>query len=366
MQSRLISSLAALAMIVVFSTSALAQTQKITDVLDREVEIPVKAKRILVGFYFEDVFAVGGADVYDRVIAISRQAWQGWRNFQWKSYVAAKPRINEIADVGEVDGGTFSFEKALAARPDVAILAAWQFNALKDNIGRLEAAGIPVVVLDYNAQTVKSHVKSTLALGAVLGQPDRAKRLADAYKKAVSDVVERVAKTSQRPKVHFELARKGADEPGFSWGNVMWGRLVEVAGGKNIAKDQVAKWGPVNPEFVLAQNPQVIFLAGSGWVGHDKAVLMGPSVDITDTHARMKPYTDRPGWSQLDAIKSGKVFAVYHGGTRTLYDFAFLQFLAKKLHPKAFADVDPQANLERYFQEFMPISLKGVYMTQLP
>ena len=175
-----------------------------------------------------------------------------------------------------------------------------------------------------------------------------------------------MSKISQRPKVHFELARKGADEPGFSWGNVMWGRLVEVAGGTNIAKDQVAKWGPVNPEFVLAQNPEVIFLAGSGWVGHDKAVLMGPTVELKQTHARMKPYAARPGWDQLDAIKSGKVFAVYHGGTRSLYDFAFLQFLAKKLHPEAFADMDPQANLEAYFKEFMPIPLNGAYMTKLP
>ena len=365
MHCRFICFFAVLILTFSLNSPAQAETIKITDALDREVEVPVKADKILVGFYFEDVFAVGGHDVYERVVAISRQAWEGWRNFQWKAYSAAVPRITELVDVGEVDGGTFSLEKALAARPDVAILAAWQFNTLGEIVGQMESAGIPVVVLDYNAQTVEKHVKSTLALGAVLGQPDRAKRLADNYEKAVTDVKARVAKTSFRPRVHFELARKGADEAGFSWGDVMWGRLVEVAGGKNIAKNQVADWGPLNPEFVLAQNPEVIFLAGAGWVGQDKAVLMGPLVKIADTRTRMKPYSERPGWSRLDAIKNGNLYAVYHGGTRSLYDFAFLQFLAKMLHPEEFADVDPQANLERYFSEFMPIQLDGVYMTQL-
>ncbi len=37
-----------------------ASTVTITDVLNRQVEVPAKAKRLLVGFYFEDVFVIGG------------------------------------------------------------------------------------------------------------------------------------------------------------------------------------------------------------------------------------------------------------------------------------------------------------------
>ena len=351
-----------------FTTGAFAssKTIKIKDVLEREVEVPVNAERILVGFYFEDVFAVGGPDVYDRVVAISREAWEGWRNFQWQAYVAAVPKINEIADVGEVDGGSFSLEKAVATKPEVAILAAWQFNALGDVVEQMEAAGIPVVVLDYNAQTVEKHVNSTLALGAVLGQTERAKELADNYKSSVEEVIKRVATTTERPNVHFELGRKGADEVGFSWGDVMWGKLVEVAGGTNIAKNEIAKWAPLNPEFVLAKNPEFIFLAGSGWVGKDKAIVMGPGVEVSKTHARMLPYKARPGWSEISAVKSGEISAVYHGGTRTLYDFAMLQFIAKTIHPKAFEDIDPMENLKQHFDKYMPIPLNGAYMTKLP
>lgn len=356
----------AVALLVVPTLSARAETTTLTDAAGREVTVPKSPERILLGFYFEDFFAVGGADAYDRVVGISREAWEGWRNLQWNAYVAAAPRIAELTDVGEVDGGTFSLETAVAIRPDVALLAAWQFNALGDTVARLEAAGIPVVVLDYNAQTVEKHVASTRALGLVLGAEARAETLAALYRDAVADVTARVAKVTERPKVYVELGRKGAGEVDNSYGNTMWGPIVETAGGTNIAREQVAKWGPLSPEYVLAQNPSHVVLAGSGWASRFEAVLMGPGVDSDTTHQRMHPYLGRAGWDGLDAVKAGNVHAVYHGGARTLYDFAFLQHIAKALHPEAFADVDPQANLDAFFAEFMPIQFTGTYMTKLP
>lgn len=345
---------------------ARAETITVTDALQRTVEVPAHAERILLGFYFEDFFAVGGPDAYDRVVAISRDTWEGWRGLQWKAYVAAVPQISTLTDVGEVESGTFSLESAIAAKPDLAILAAWQFDALGETAGRLEAAGIPVVVLDYNAQTVAKHVASTLALGAVLGQAERARALADQYAGAITEIARRLDGVTDRPKVYVELARKGAGEVDNTYGDTMWGRLIESAGGANIASGQIAKWGPLSPEYVLAQNPQVIFLAGSGWLGRDQAVLMGPGIEPAETHARMEPYLGRAGWDGLDAVMSRQIHAIYHGGARTLYDYTFLQYLAKSLHPELFGDLDPQANLDTFFRDYMPIRFSGTYMTKLP
>ncbi len=117
----------------------------------------------------------------------------------------AVPRIAEIADVGEVESGTFSLEAALATRSDVAIFAAWQYNAMGDAADRTDAAGVPVVVLDYNAQEVEKHV-----------------------------VLARVVRAEIKPRVYVELGRKGADEVDNSYGNTMWGKLVASAG--SVAK----------------------------------------------------------------------------------------------------------------------------------
>lgn len=344
---------------------AFADNITVTDALGRSVEVPENAERILLGFYYEDTFAVGGPDVYDRVVGISRDTWAGWRGLQWEAYVEAVPRIAEIADVGEVEAGSFSLEAALATQPDVAIFAAWQYDAMGEAAARLEDAGIPVVVLDYNAQEVEKHVVSTLALGAILGEKERAQALADNYATAYADVLARVAKAKDQPRVYIELGRKGADEVDNSYGNTMWGKLVAAAGGQNIADGQIAKWGPLSPEYVLAQNPEFVFLAGSGWLSRDKAVVMGPGVDAGLTHERMRPYLGRPGWDKIDAVAGNKIHALYHGGARTLYDFAFFQYIAKTLHPELFEDVDPQTNLDAFFETYMPIQFSGTYMTQL-
>ncbi len=367
MHSKFFAGLAACAVSLTMTvSSALAGTITVTDTLDRTVEVPDDAHRILLGFYFEDFYAIGGPDAYDKVVAISRPAWEGWRNSQWKAYVAVNPDLENLVDIGEVDAGTFSIETAIASKPDVAILAAWQYRALGDVVGKLEAAGIPVVVADYNAQTVEKHVASTLLIGKIVGQEARARELADHYAAAVADVSARVAKAGgDKPVVYVELGNKGAEEYGNSYGSGMWGGVIELAGGTNIAAGKVENWGPLNPEYVIASNPDAIFLAGSYWVNKPKAVLMGFGVDAAQTRERMQPYIERAGWAGMKAVQNGQVHAVYHGGARTLYDFAYLQYIAKVLYPDAFADVDPMANLEAYYAKYMPVSPKGTFMIKL-
>jgi len=367
MHSKIFAGLAACAVSLTMTVSfALAGTITVTDTLDRTVEVPDDANRILLGFYFEDFYAIGGPDAYDKVVAISRPAWEGWRNSQWNAYVANNPKIETLADIGEVDAGTFSIETAIASKPDLAILAAWQYRALGDVVGKLEAAGIPVVVADYNAQTVEKHVASTLLIGEIVGQKDRAKELADSYAAAVADVEARIAKAGgDKPAVYVELGNKGADEYGNSYGNGMWGGVIELAGGTNIAAGKVENWGPLNPEYVIASNPDAVFLAGSDWLSKPKAVVMGFGVGADLTRERMQPYTGRAGWAGMKAVQNGQVHAVYHGGARTLYDFAYLQYIAKVLYPEAFADVDPMANLMAHYAKYMPITPEGTFMVKL-
>ena len=342
---------------------AQAKTITVTDTLGRKVDVPASAKRILLGFYFEDFYAIGGKNAYDKVVAISKPAWRDWRYSQWQAYVAANPDIAKLVDVGEVDSGTFSIETAVSARPDVAIIAAWQYRGLGEGVAKLEASGIPVVVADYNAQTVEKHTISTIMIGKILGQENRARKLADEYANAVRDVEERVLKAGGEPKrVYIELGNKGAAEYGNSYSGHMWGGVINLAGGKNIALGKIAKWAPLNPEYVLASDPEAIFIAGSYWKNKKKAVLMGFGVKTEQTFERLSPYLSRPGWPNLTAVRDGEVHALYHGGARTLYDYTFLQYIAKVLYPEAFADIDPLKNHQRFYEAYLPIRTDGVFM----
>ena len=346
----------------VFTAPAFAEIT-VTDLKGREVTLAKPAERVLLGFYYEDFLAVVGPGAMDKVVALSTGPWRDWRPKQYEAYVAAIPAIADLPDVGETSGGTFSVEAAIAAKPDLAILAAWQFDALGESVAALEQAGIPVVVIDYNAQTLEKHLQSTRVLGAVMGAGYRAERLATAYEDAIADTLKRVEEAGgSDKKVYVELAKNGPSEVGNSYGNGMWGGVIDMVGGKNIAKGQVENWGPLSPEYVLAQQPDVVLLAGSEWVSSPAAVLVGFGADKALANARAGAYLGRAGWRDLPAVKNGEVYALYHGGTRTLSDYVYVQYLAKILYPEAFKDVDPAAELAGYYDAWLPIEAEGVFM----
>ncbi|MCB6178981.1 ABC transporter substrate-binding protein [Rhodobacter sp. Har01] len=338
----------------------------LTDLKGREVTLPETPDRVLLGFYYEDFIAITGPGGIDKVVAISRGPWAEWRPMQWEAYKAVFPQIDSLPDVGDTETSTFSVEAAIAAKPDVALLAAWQFDALGEGVAQLESAGIPVVVVDYNAQTLAAHLASTRVIGTLMGSEDRAERLATLYEAMITDTAARVAAAGDAPKkVYVELAKKGPAEIGNTYGNGMWAGVIDLVGGANIAKGQIENWGPLAPEYVLAEQPEVILLAGSEWMSAPEAVRVGFKADAADAQAKMAAYLTRPGWADLPAVKSGEVHAIYHGGARSLSDFVFARYLGKVLHPAAFADVDPQAELAAYYAEWLPIPLDGIFVQKL-
>lgn len=359
---RLIIRCAAFIALLFTANAALAEIV-VTDVKGREVHLAEPAKHVLLGFYYEDFIAVAGPGAIDKVAAVSLSPWRDWRPKQFEAYLKAFPQLANIPDVGDTETGDFSIEKAIAAKPDLVILAAWSYDALGESVKQFDAAGIPVVVIDYNAQTLEKHIQSTLVLGKVMGSEDRAEKLAALYKAAMDDTLKRVKEAGRSTKkVYVELAQKGPAEVGNSYGNGMWGTVIEMVGGINIARGQVENWGPLNPEYVLAKKPDVILLAGSEWLKKPAAVLVGFGADSALANERMGAYLTRPGWSDLPAVKSGEVHAIYHGGARTLSDFIYAQYIAKVLHPEAFKDVDPDAQIKAYYDAWLPIKADGIFV----
>lgn len=338
----------------------------LTDLKGRTVTLADTPDRVLLGFYYEDFIAITGPGGFDKVVAISRTPWAEWRPMQWEAYKAVYPQIETLADVGDTETSTFSVEAAIAAKPDVALLAGWQFDALGEGVAQLESAGIPVVVVDYNAQTLEAHLASTRVIGTLMGTEDRAEALAELYESKITDTMARVAAAGDTPKkVYVELAKKGPAEVGNSYGNGMWAEVIDLVGGANIAKGQVENWGPLAPEYVLAEQPEVILLAGSEWMSAPEAVRVGFKADAAAAQEKMAAYLTRAGWADLPAAQSGEIHAIYHGGARSLSDFVFARYLGKVLHPDAFADVDPQAELAAFYAEWLPIPLDGIFVQKL-
>ncbi|MEN5017966.1 ABC transporter substrate-binding protein [Erwinia sp. Eh17-17] len=348
------------------ATSASAKVQTLTDVIGREVKVDLPAKRVVLGFYFEDYMSVGGEKAYDSVVGISREAWEGWVPANWNMHVAHRPSLKNIPDVGEVEAQSFSVEKVLSLNPDLVILADWQFQALGQDVQRIEKQGIPIVVIDYNAQTVERHVASTRVLGTLTGQEARASEMAALYAGALKQVADRIAAAGKpQPKVYVEFGNKGPEEYSFTYGKNMWGSMATAAGGNNIATPFVEWWGPLNPEQVLASKPDAIFISGRENNKNPDALPMGQGVNEAEARAKLKGFEQRAGWNQLPAVKNGKVFGVYQGASRTLSDFAMVQYMAKQLYPELFKDIDPLANYLNFYKKYLPVTPKGTFVVSV-
>ncbi|WCE06908.1 ABC transporter substrate-binding protein [Pseudomonas sp. JBR1] len=341
---------------------AFAETRQVTDVLGRTVTIDAPAKRVVLGFHYGDYLAVGGEHAFDAVVGVSRGAWERKVPANWALNVAHRPSLATLPDVGETENNSFSVEKVLALKPDLVVLAAWQLQALDSEVKRLEQLGIPVVAIDYNAQTLERHLASTRLLGIITGQEARATELANFYAKVVEDIQTRIAAAHRpRPRVYAEFGNKGPAEYSFTYGRNMWGAMVTLAGGDNIAAPFIQWWGVMNPEQVLMAQPEVIFISGREDNSNPTALPMGPGVSADDARSHLRAFMQRPGWSNLPAIRDGRLYGVYQGASRSLEDFAMLQFIAKQLYPDLFQDVDPMANYREYYRRYMPIQPQGTF-----
>lgn len=350
-------------MLLLGALSAWAAPTTIEDVLGRKVSLELPAKRVLLGFYIEDYFAIGGDKSFDRLVGLSRGWFVKSRPAVWAQYTAARPTLRDVPDVGNVQDQSFSLEKALATKPDVVILADWQFKALASEIPRLEAAGIPVVVVDYNAQTLERHLASTKVLGQLTGEAVRAQRIADEYRQVVEMIQQRIAKAKlPRPRVYIELGDKGPAEHSYTYGKNMWGAMADLVGGDNVAAPFVKDWGPINPEQLLVTKPQVIFIAGYESVSSPDAMQMGVGVPAGEARRRLQGFAQRKGWSALPAVQDARLYGVYHGATRSLLDAAQLQFLAKALYPTLFADIHPEATYQDFYRHYLPIQPQGTFV----
>lgn len=340
---------------------------RLEDILGREVVLEKPAERVFLGFYFENFMAINGVDSLDKVVAMSKGEWKDFFYSQYMKYAESVPQIEQIKDTGSIYCGNFSMEYLIATRPDVAILAPFQYETLGANVDKLEDAGIAVVVVDYNAQTIEKHVASTMIIGKIMGNEEQAQKLADEYVAAVEDVKQRVAQAQEKPKrVYFELGNKEATIIGNSYGDYMWGSLIGLAGGENIALGKVKTYGPLSPEYILAKDPEVIFFAGLNWSKKDKGcVLMGFDVSDSETQDTLKAHTKRQGWDKLTAIKNNQVYCMDHAGLRSLYDYVYLQYMGKALYPEAFADMDPQTNHKEFYKKYLPVEPEGNFMAKL-
>ncbi|MBP6139041.1 MAG: ABC transporter substrate-binding protein [Brachymonas sp.] len=374
------SRVAAVALTATFAASvAMAQAAQksinVTDVTGRQVSVKAPAQKAIIawsgsGGPFMTMSALLGKDVHKHIAGWD-QGLSMHRRDMYDAYLKTVPELAKLPVVGSPDSDDFNMEKVLALTPDVAIFPVGMKETIDAGVGKkLQDAGIPVLFIDYHAETVENHTKSTLLMGQVFGKEARAKQLADMYAAKRKDIAARVAKAKAAgrvaPKVYVEGGSKGAAGYGHTYGKgFMWGGITEIAGGINVSANAVGKSsGPIAPEFVLQANPDIVVITGSFWPKEPASLLMGYTANDQGVQKKLGEFAARPGWNGINAIKNKRLYTIHHGLGRDLSDFTAIAAMGKYCYPEEFKDVDPMGELRTYYKTFLPYELSGIWFSQ--
>lgn len=372
---RIMGKSAALALGLVLSSlwPALADKVTVKDVTGREVEVNVPVKTVILGEGRQIYFLA----VLDKEAPFKRVV--GWRDDlskadpeSYEAYLEKYPEIAKLPTFGGMKDGTFDIEQAVALKPDVILMNVDAKTATDEAgyIEKLRKVGIPLVYVDFREKPMENTEPSMRLMGKLMGKEAVAENFikfrADAIKR-VTDVLDKNA--PKRPLVFVERAGGYSDDCCMSFGNENFGKMVELAGGTNMAKDIIpGTFGTVNPEQIIASNPDQVIITGGKWdayVPGGNWVGVGYGADLTEARRKLENLTKRPAFTGVKAVKDGNVHAIWHQFYNNPYQFVAIQEIAKWLHPDLFADLDPEATFKELHERFLPLDYKPGYFVSL-
>ncbi|MDX1660398.1 MAG: helical backbone metal receptor [Gemmatimonadota bacterium] len=225
---------------------------------------PVERLVSLVPSVTETIVAIGAVE---RLVARTR--------YDEAPELAALPNVG-----GGLDPGV---EAIVALDPDLVV--AW--NTGEGRLAeRLTSVGIPVYLAEIQDTTA---IYATLRrMGALTGR----QAAADSVSRALRDTLAAIAAESnpaEPPSVFYWMA---GDPPRTAGEATFIGQAIAIAGGRVAFPELNARWPAVSLEAVVERDPDVIVVpVGEGLPG-------AGSLD------------ERPGWSELDAVRSDRVVEI--------------------------------------------------------
>lgn len=321
--------------------TARAETRTIVDQLNRTVTLPAEVNRIVVLQHqtLDILVELGAAD---KVVGVLKS---------WPSLIPGldkyAPGLKGLPMPGDLSAA--NVEEVLSLKPDVVFVTNY---APPEMIEAIAKTGVPVVGISLSkgegveapklnptfadddvayAEGLKIGVK---LIGEIVGRSERAAELLDFAFANRKRVEERVAKIADADRVRLYMANPKMSTYGSG---KYTGVIMKRSGGLNVAAG-VRGSTKVSMEDVLAWNPQVIF--------------------VQDRYA---PVADeiRQGaaWQEIDAVKNDRIYItpeyVKPWGYPLPEALALGElWMAKKLYPEQFADIDMQREVDAFYTKF--------------
>ena len=308
----------------------------VLDSTDRTITVKMPVERVIpLHMRHAGTVCVLGAD--DAVVGVDSTVVSRGRLF---------PELSMLQSIGTVRAP--DLEQILTLDPDLVITFT-NFpdpTTLEDKL----PGTIPVVRMDLSR--VDSLPGEVAMLGYVLGSGEVAAEYLAWYEGYVDLVKERVADIADEDKVtvFMEREKKTGGDPLVRWAYASetgYTDLCTVAGGINIAEEQIGYPGDVEVEWVIEQNPEVV--TGLSYKG-------GYEVDDdTAMRAYHEEIKNLPGFENVMAAQNDRVHIISGDFSIGAQLPIGIVTVAKWLYPDRFDDLNPDEIHEEFLTEFMRI-----------
>ncbi|CAM3591664.1 ABC transporter substrate-binding protein [Rouxiella silvae] len=347
------------------------QAKTVTDIFQRRVEVPDNPQRIVLG---ESRMLYSLALIENGDPSANVVGWPGdmahYDPQSWQIYLKAFPHIATIPQLGNTSYDQMSAEKILALRPDLVILPRYAKKPSGEGSieQQLQKANVPFIYVDFRVDQLNNTIPSLKLLGEVLNTQQKAQRFITFYQQHMNHITQTLAAYhGPKPTVMLQLhlGRRESCCTTVSKGNLA--DLLQFAGGDNIARKAFkGVYGEMNPESVIAANPDIYMTTGMSGPEKPDDLQLGPLVSQRQAQDSFKKLmSQQPILSSLQAVREGKAYSLWHNFYLSPYHLIDVEIFAKVFYPQLFASLNPDQTLNDIYQQFLPIQLTGTYWTHL-
>ncbi|MFK3876320.1 ABC transporter substrate-binding protein [Pantoea agglomerans] len=325
-------------------------SRQITDQTGRQVTIPDRVDRIVV-LQHQTLNLLVQMNATDKIVGVMAN----WKQQLGDSYARLAPELNQKATLGDLTH--VDPEKLVALHPQVVFVTNY---APQEMIDSITALGIPVVAIslrhdepgekakmnpsirDEEMAYDKGLREGITLIGEIINKPAEAKALITATDEGRKIVSNRLKDVPAEKRIRAYMANPELTTYGSG---KYTGLMMLHAGAVNVAAATVKGFKTVSMEQIIAWDPQVIFV-------QDRY----PSV--------VNEINSSPQWQAIDAVKNHRVWLMPDYAKAWGYPMPEAMgigelWMAKKLYPQKFQDVDMNKLANKWYQRFYRTAYQG-------
>jgi len=312
----------------------------LTDIFGRDVPAPARVERLI---------ALGSSQCF--VTNLGAQGLSvGVEDMEkrpsTKPYIIVnQERVKDLPVIGKAGAVRIpNYEEIIRLKPDAIFIVSTE-RSEPDLIQR--KTGIPVFAVGYGVTNYDeaTYLASLRLVGEVLGRRERAAEL-ERYIKGLPAQLSFVPKAGEEATAYVGgLSYKGHQGLTSTSADFFPMKLAHIANAVRAGGSPGHLF--VNKEYLLANNPPLMFLDGNGLPLIREGLKTDPGF-----HERFRALREGRAWTLIPNTS-------YFMNPQILYVNAF--FMAKAAYPEAYADLDPVAKAEEIFTAFNGVPLYAWY-----